>query len=66
MVYRNNDGEVTERPIATVDHVVQLSDGGTNLDDNIALACKKCNNDREYVQHMRKKDEMESRSTSHR
>lgn len=29
--------------VHTVDHLIPLSRGGTNLPDNIAIACKKCN-----------------------
>lgn len=30
----------------TLDHVIDLADGGTNADSNLVLACKACNNER--------------------
>lgn len=31
---------------ATVDHIIPLEYGGDSADDNLALACSKCNNER--------------------
>lgn len=33
-------------PVATVDHVIPLSEGGTNDPGNLVLACANCNKDR--------------------
>ena len=39
-------GEFESRSDATADHVIPLSKGGSNGDDNIVLACRSCNTKR--------------------
>lgn len=31
---------------ATIEHLVRLADGGSNGEDNLVIACRKCNNTR--------------------
>ena len=38
---------------ATVDHIIPLSLGGTNFQDNIILACFKCNSHRQSKSFIR-------------
>lgn len=46
MIFEN---KVNGNPlIATLDHVVPVSKGGTNAYTNLKLACAKCNNERDF------------------
>lgn len=54
-----NDGEIINYVIKpfmeSVEHVVAVSDGGTNDSANIIMMCRKCNNDRgsyPYTEHL--------------
>lgn len=43
---RNSDGTIPKR-FATFEHIVRRVDGGVGLPNNIVLACRKCNNERD-------------------
>jgi 5-methylcytosine-specific restriction endonuclease McrA len=36
---------------ATIEHLLPLSLGGTNVEDNLAVACRRCNEDRAACDH---------------
>ena len=40
------DGQTLKYPIATTEHIVPLSEGGTNADINLTIACHECNSTR--------------------
>lgn len=42
-------GKVLSNRLATVDHKIPMSRGGTNTRENIVAACSKCNNDKESM-----------------
>lgn len=41
-----NDGVACLTPAATIEHVVPLSEGGSNLPENTQASCWECNNER--------------------
>jgi len=41
-----NDGVVCSTPAATIEHVIPLSEGGSNLPENTQASCWECNNER--------------------
>jgi len=46
IVWRRQCGSTTQAMIATLDHVVPISRGGTHDEDNLVAACSYCNSDR--------------------
>lgn len=43
----NEDGgQASNELYATIEHLIQRSQGGTNDLDNLRLACRRCNNER--------------------
>ncbi len=55
------DGVWSEN-LATLEHLIPLSKGGTNGLDNLALACAKCNNERASEEPARALDRQEPES----
>lgn len=48
----------TQHNPKTVDHLVNLSDGGTNVGVNLVVACRSCNMRKEYVGLARHLDDL--------
>lgn len=46
VVWRREDGRKTQALVATIDHVIPSSRGGTNGLDNLVAACRWCNEER--------------------
>ena len=41
--FRTEQGEYLFALLATVEHKIPLSEGGTNADENLVAACQRCN-----------------------
>lgn len=49
IIYLSTDGGLREEVIATVDHLVRVTDGGTNDPENLVISCVNCNQERERL-----------------
>ena len=45
-IYDRSNGDDARPEEATLDHIIRLADGGTDLLTNIRAMCKRCNNTR--------------------
>lgn len=54
MTLRRKGNQTPPVNFATFEHVIRRADGGGNGDDNVVLACRKCNNERHSDPHLRK------------
>lgn len=47
ITYRTNAGSITRKAVASVDHLNELRNGGSNDPENLKPSCVRCNNERD-------------------
>jgi hypothetical protein len=54
ITFLNADGGLSEKAVATIDHLVRVTDGGDNAPGNLVISCLACNYERERITAARK------------